>query len=154
MTAKPVVPVKALSHTAIRVADLDRSVAFYEKLYGYDVFIDNRGTPGGTTVLGLIGGHTVELIKQEAPADAKAPRDVLGHSCIAFSVDDIDATHAALKAEGYVRSDGPETFGNVRVVFVRDPDGTLLEFIELPRKMASLAELADRMRAKAARETA
>ncbi len=54
---------------------------------------------------------------------------------------------------GYVRSDGPETFGNVRVVFVRDPDGTLLEFIELPRKMASLAELAARMRAKAARET-
>ena len=154
MTAKPVVAVKALSHTAIRVADLDRSVDFYQRLYGYDVFIDNRGEPGGATVLGLIGGHTVELIKQEAAADAKAPRDVLGHACIAFSVDDIDAAHASLKANGYVRSEGPETFGNVRVVFVRDPDGTLLEFIELPKKMASLAELADRMRAKAARETA
>jgi len=148
MSTSPVAPVKALSHTAIRVADLDRSVAFYEKLYGYDVFIDNRGTPGGYTVLGLIGGHTVELIRQDAEPQAKAPRDVLGHSCIAFSVDDIDVTHAALKAGGYVRSDAPEVFGNVRVVFVRDPDGTLLEFIELPRKMASLAQLAARMREK------
>jgi catechol 2,3-dioxygenase-like lactoylglutathione lyase family enzyme len=146
----PVIAVKALSHTAIRVADLDRSVDFYQRLYGYDVFIDNRGQPGGTTVLGLIGGHTVELILQDAATGAKAPRDVLGHSCIAFSVDDIDATHATLKAAGYIRGDAPETFGNVRVVFVRDPDGTLLEFIELPKKMASLAELAARMRAKAA----
>jgi catechol 2,3-dioxygenase-like lactoylglutathione lyase family enzyme len=150
MSASPIAPVKALSHTAIRVADLDRSVDFYQRLYGYDVFIDNRGQPGGYTVLGLIGGHTVELIRQDAGPEDKAPRDVLGHSCIAFSVEDIDATHAALKANGYVKTDAPETFGNVRVVFVRDPDGTLLEFIELPRKMASLAELAARMRAKAA----
>jgi len=150
MTA--IAPVKGLSHTAIRVADLDRSVAFYEKLYGYEVFIDGR--PTGGPVIGLIGGHAVELIKQAAGDGDKAPRDVLGHSCIAFSVEDIDATHGALKAEGYVKTDEPETFGNVRVVFVRDPDGTLLEFIELPKKMASLAELAARMKAKAAASAA
>lgn len=153
MTASPVISVKALSHTAIRVADLDRSVDFYQRLYGYDVFIDNRGVPGGYTVLGLIGGHTVELVRQEAEPGAKAPRDVLGHACICFSVEDIDATHASLNAEGYVKTDAPETHGNVKVVFVRDPDGTLLEFIELPKKMASLAELAARMRAKAAAST-
>jgi len=147
MTAPaPVIAVKGLSHTAIRVSDIDRSVAFYEKLYGYDVFIDGR--PTGGPVLGLIGGHTVELIPQTADPDAKAPRDVLGHSCIAFSVEDIDATHATLKAAGYVRSDGPETFGSVRVVFVRDPDGTLLEFIQLPGRRASMADVATRMREK------
>ncbi|MEI7932746.1 MAG: VOC family protein [Alphaproteobacteria bacterium] len=143
-----VVPVLGLSHTAIRVSDQDRSVDFYQGLFGYDVFIDGRAEGG--PVLGLVGGHTVELIKQAAGEGAKAPRDVLGHSCIAFSVEDIDATHAALKAAGYIRSEGPETFGTVRVVFVRDPDGTLLEFIQLPGRRKSMAEVAARMREKAA----
>jgi catechol 2,3-dioxygenase-like lactoylglutathione lyase family enzyme len=145
----PVAEVKALSHTAIRVRDIDASVKFYQDLFGYDVFIDGRGQQPVGPVLGLIGGHTVELLLQPAEAGAKAPRDVLGHSCIAFSVDDIDATHAAVKAAGYIRSDKPETFGNVRVVFVRDPDGTLLEFIELPGKRGSMAQVAARMREKA-----
>ncbi len=147
MTQTPVVPVKGLSHTAIRVSDPDRSVKFYQDVFGYDVFIDGR--PTGGPVLGLIGGHTVELIRQAADEGAKAPRDVLGHSCAAFSVDDIDATHAALKAAGYIRSEGPETFGNVRVVFVRDPDGTLLEFIQLPGRRDSMAQVAARMRENA-----
>jgi catechol 2,3-dioxygenase-like lactoylglutathione lyase family enzyme len=144
-----VTTVKALSHTAIRVRDLDVSVKFYQDLFGYDVFIDGRSQQPVGPVLGLIGGHTVELLRQDAPEGAKAPRDVLGHSCIAFSVEDIDATHAAVKAAGYIRSDAPETFGNVRVVFVRDPDGTLLEFIQLPGRRASMAEVAARMRQKA-----
>ena len=143
----PVAPVKGLSHTAIRVTDLDRSVKWYEDVFGYDVVIDGRADGG--PVLGLIGGHTVELLKQAAEPGAKAPRDMLGHTCAAFSVEDIDATHAALKAAGHIRSDGPETFGNVRVVFVRDPDGTLLEFIQLPGRRASMAQVAARMREKA-----
>jgi len=142
-----VVPVKGLSHTAIRVTDVDRSVKWYQDVFGYDVFIDGRAEGG--PVLGLIGGHTIELLKQVAEPGAKAPRDVLGHSCAAFSVEDIDATHAALKTAGYIRSEAPETFGNVRVVFVRDPDGTLLEFIQLPGRRKSMADVAARMREKA-----
>ncbi len=142
-----VAPVKGLSHTAIRVTDQDRSVKWYQDVFGYDVFIDGRADGG--PVLGLIGGHTIELLKQAAEPGAKAPRDVLGHSCAAFSVEDIDATHAALKTAGYIRSEAPEVFGNVRVVFVRDPDGTLLEFIQLPGRRKSMADVAARMREKA-----
>jgi catechol 2,3-dioxygenase-like lactoylglutathione lyase family enzyme len=146
MTA--IAPVKGLSHTAIRVRDIDRSVGSYQKLYAYDVFIDGRAKGG--PVLGLIGGHTVELIPQAAADGDEAPRDVLGHSCIAFSVEDIDATHAALKAAGYLDTDGPQTFDGVRLCFVRDPDGTLLEFIQLPGRRNTMAQVATRIREKAA----
>ena len=155
----PLVDLRAVSHVAIRVSDLDRAVDFYRRVFGYDVFIDNRP---GTTVIGLIGGLAIELIKSAAsPGDiaaakaaaktADAAGAALGHTCMAFSVDDIDAAHARLKAAGLTRTDGPEQVGAVRVVFIRDPDGALLEFIQLGGGAASLAELAPRIRARAAK---
>ena len=159
MTSAPipspaVVDVMAVSHVAIRVIDLDRSVDFYTRIFGYDVFIDNRPGP---TVIGLIGGLAIALIKSTASAEdvalAKAADRAgsLGHTCMAFSVDDIDATHALLKAAGLTKTDKPEEIGAVRVVFIRDPDGALLEFIQLGGGAASLAELAPRIKARAAK---
>ena len=155
----PLVDLMAVSHVAIRVSDLDRAVDFYRRVFGYDVFIDNRPA---TTVIGLIGGLAIELIKSPAAPEAitaakaasktaDAAGATLGHTCMAFSVADIDAAHARLKAAGLTRTEGPETVGAVRVVFIRDPDGTLLEFIQLGGGAASLAELAPRIRARAAR---
>ena len=155
MTAEPIAPIKALSHIAIRCTDLDRSVEFYRKVFGYDVFIDNRGEPGGYTVIGLLGGVAMELVKSNPSAEALASMaadrgGMLGHSCAAFSVEDIEATHAQLKAQGLVDTDGPEQIGTVKVVFIRDPDGALLEFIQLGGRNSSLAEIAGKMRARAA----
>ena len=157
MTDEPIAPIQALSHIAIRCTDLDRSVEFYRKVFGYDVFIDNRGQPGGYTVIGLLGGVAMELVKS-SPSEAAlaAARDDrgggLGHSCVALSVADIDSTHARLKAAGLTDSEGPEQIGQVKVVFIRDPDGALLEFIQLGGRSVSLAEIAGRMRARAAAE--
>jgi catechol 2,3-dioxygenase-like lactoylglutathione lyase family enzyme len=154
MTTEPIAPIKALSHMAIRCTDLDRSVDFYRKVFGYDVFIDNRSQPGGYTVIGLLGGVAVELVKTAATdeqiARAQKERPALGHSCIALSVEDIDATHAKLKAAGLTNTERPEQVGTVRVVFIRDPDGALLEFIQLGGRNSSLAEIAGKMRARAA----
>ncbi|HVY03927.1 MAG TPA: VOC family protein, partial [Caulobacterales bacterium] len=87
--------------------------------------------------------ETIERAKANARAEG------LGHSCIALSVEDIDATHAKLKAAGLTRTEAPEQIGQVRVIFIRDPDGALLEFIQLGGKNASLAEIAGKMRARA-----
>jgi glyoxylase I family protein len=146
----PLVSVKAVSHVAIRVTDIDRAVDFYSRVFGYDVFIDNRPKP---TVIGVAGGLAIELIQIDAPAGA-VPEAGLGHSCMAFSVDDIDQVHATLKAQGLVDTDGPRQVGAVRAVFIRDPDGALLEFIQLAGGAASLAELAPRIKARAARDAA
>jgi len=154
MSAAPVAAVKGVSHTAIRVTDIDRAVDFYRRVFGYDIFIDNR--PDGGAVLGVIGGLAIELLGSKAATAAANPAysdqdPALGHFCMAFSVDDLDATHRQLKAAGLVKTDGPEQIGVVRVVFIRDPDGTLLEFIQLGGGAASLAELAPLIRARDAR---
>ncbi len=152
--SNPIAPIKALSHVAIRCTDIDRSTKFYRDVFGYDVFIDNRKTGGN--VIGLLGGVAMELVKSNPSAEAierakAATRaDGLGHSCIAMSVENIDETHAKLKAAGLTKTDGPEQIGQVRVVFIRDPDGALLEFIQLGGNANSLADIAARMKARAA----
>ena len=154
MTNAPIAPIKALSHVAIRCTDIDKSTKFYQDVFGYDVFIDNRASGGN--VIGLLGGVAMELVKSNPSAEtiermkAGARTDGLGHSCIAMSVEDIDATHAKLKAAGLTKTDAPEQVGTVRVIFIRDPDGTTLEFIQLAGKNSSLAEIAGKMRARAA----
>lgn len=157
MTDEPIAPIKALSHVAIRCTDIDRSTKFYQDVFGYDVFIDNRSSGGN--VIGLLGGVAMELVKSNPSPDTiermKAERaQGLGHSCIAMSVEDIDATHAKLKGAGLTKTSAPEQVGTVRVIFIRDPDGAMLEFIQLGGKNSSLAEIAGKMRARAAQAPA
>jgi catechol 2,3-dioxygenase-like lactoylglutathione lyase family enzyme len=110
-------------------------------------------------VIGLLGGVAMELVKSNPSAEviertkAATRADGLGHSCIAMSVEDIDATHAKLKAAGLTTTDAPEQVGTVRVIFIRDPDGALLEFIQLGGKNSSLAEIAGKMHARAAAQS-
>lgn len=148
----PLVAPKGVSHTAIRVSDLSRSIDFYTRLCGFDIFTDTRGGDGPQAVIGIVAGHALELIDTPEAAGTKAVREALGHCVLALTVDDIDATHAALHEAGLIGPEPPATFGAARMIFVRDPDGVVLEFIELPRKAASLAEIAERIKARAARE--
>jgi len=136
MPDAPLVSPKGFSHLAIRVTDLDRSVAFYSRVLGFDVFDDLRDDPRLPRVFGTIGSTAVELLKTKASGPA-APADGAGNppglAAFAFAVEDMDATFAALK-----------------LAWVRDPDGTMFELIELPRKAASMAELAPRFKARRA----
>ncbi|MGD0143674.1 MAG: VOC family protein [Rhizomicrobium sp.] len=144
---------KGFSHLAIRVTDLGRSVAFYSRVLGFDVFDDLRDDPRLPRVFGTIGGTAVELVKttnsqRAAPADGAG--NPPGLAAFAFAVEDMDATFAALKAQGLVTGDTAQEMGRAKLVWVRDPDGTMFELIELPRKAASMAELAPRFKARRA----
>jgi lactoylglutathione lyase len=151
MTDTPVASPKGFSHLAIRVTDLARSVEFYSHVLGFDVFDDLRDDPRLPRVFGTIGGTAVELVKtnsSERPADG-ADRPP-GLAAFAFAVEDMDATFASLKAQSLATGDGPQEMGRAKLVWVRDPDGTMFELIELPRKAASMAELAPRFKARRA----
>lgn len=149
LDATPVATVKGLSHIAIRVTDLDRSVEFYTHVLGFDVFDDLRHDPKLPRVFGVIGGTAIELVK----LDGKSPRaegNPPGLAAFALTVEDMDATFASLKAHGIVNVDKPEEIGRARLVWLRDPDGTMFELIELPRRAATMAELAPRFKARRA----
>ena len=69
---------------------------------------------------------------------------------LAFYVADVDAEAARLRAAGVTFDVEPRTAtGDVRLVFFRDPDGTLLELMDGPPRYHRTwsAELAARERA-------
>jgi hypothetical protein len=67
---------------------------------------------------------------------------------MSFAVEDIEVALAALRAAGSAKSAEVVTMANVKIVLFRDPDGILLEIIELPSGMNSMAEMGKRMLAR------
>jgi lactoylglutathione lyase len=119
-----------LIHTCYRIGDIDRSVAFYEKL-GFEevgrfpirdeainVFM---GLPDDGARLELTYNHGVDSYDLGT-----------GYNHIAVTVDDMDGTLARLAEEGIEPEKPPYTVreGGSRLCFVRDPDGYRIEIIE------------------------
>ena len=92
---------------------------------------------------GLLGGLMVELLSLGAtpPADKPARRGVTGIHNVSLSVRDLDDTHRRIIASGYTPDQEPFEIGGVRMFFVKDPDGTPVEFIELPDGVRSTYEM-------------
>ncbi|MCW2988753.1 MAG: lactoylglutathione lyase [Solirubrobacterales bacterium] len=118
-------------HTCYRIGDIDRSVAFYEKL-GFEevarmpiadeainVFM---GMPDEDPRLELTYNHGVDSYELGS-----------GYNHIALAVDDLDGALERLSAEGIEPEKPPyrpgARTGGHRICFVRDPDGYRIELI-------------------------
>jgi glyoxylase I family protein len=142
----------AADHTGITVADLERSLAFWQGVLGFelsyrphhtgDLASEVTGVPGAEISIAVLKGygHKIELLEYLAPANRKRadlrPCDV-GSLHVAFTVDDLDAVLSAIAASGWRAVGKPQTLkagpnAGKRVVYVRDPDGTTIEFMQPP----------------------
>jgi glyoxylase I family protein len=65
----------------------------------------------------------------------------LGYTNISLSVRDVDAALAAIVAAGVQPEQQPVDIGGVRMFFVRDPDGTPIEFVSYPNGERTSAEM-------------
>jgi lactoylglutathione lyase len=142
------------SHVGIQVTDLERSIAFYERLglrlgaqweNGAEYVGRQVGYPGVTlqiAVLAIPGSDAVlELLRYEGvegePIDPATGNPGTGHFCLL--VDDLDAVYAELAGELEFISEpqtptlGPNEGG--RVVYLKDPDGFRVELHQTPRTM-------------------
>jgi len=150
-----------LSRAAIMVADLERSEAFYREVMGLtEVFFSgviegepfksdiNRllGTPltadvravmlrgPGTPSVGMVA--LFEVKNPSPPArPAPGPSIGLGEVCLVFNHPDLDSVMARLKARDAMIVQEPVTMvmgaSPQRETTFRDPDGTLINLIEL-----------------------
>jgi catechol 2,3-dioxygenase-like lactoylglutathione lyase family enzyme len=143
-------------HLVIGVTDMDRALAFYRDVIGMEIVFESliSGEPfdavlhakrkqEGRVVGGLLGGLMVELLSLgPKPAAAQpARRSITGIHNVSLSVPDLDETHRRITAAGYIPEQQPFEIGGVRMFFVKDPDGTPLEFIELPDGARSTYEM-------------
>lgn len=107
-----------VGHIMLGVSDLDRSLVFYRDLLGLTV---QSQLPGFAFLDG--GSLTIALSKDIWTHMGKAP----GATQVAFGVDNVKASHAALKAKGVEFMNEPrDVNGRDWAANFRDPDGHLL----------------------------
>ena len=131
-------------HFGLRVADLDRSLAFYTAV-GYEVVGGVPETPmGRLTMLKLPGDEfvTIELVHDPTPDEANVST---GLSHFVIEVESMDATISELAARGVeadvpVSPDGSDDF---RTTWVIDPDGNRIELVQWPAGHADGMTAAD-----------
>ena len=119
-------------HTCYRIGNIDRSVAFYEKLgfqetgrmpIGDEAINVFMNMPGENPVLELTYNHGVDSYELGT-----------GYNHIALAVEDLDGTLTGLNEQGIEPEKPPYRPGGrtegPRICFVRDPDGYRVELIE------------------------
>jgi catechol 2,3-dioxygenase-like lactoylglutathione lyase family enzyme len=141
-----------INHTGITVTNLERSLAFWQGVLGFE--LSHRAHHTGELASGVTGvagaeislavlkgyGHKIELLEYLAPADRRRQNlracDV-GSVHVALTVDNLDAVLSAVAASGWKAAGKPQTLQsgpNVgkQVIYVRDSDGTTIEFMQPP----------------------
>jgi lactoylglutathione lyase len=120
-------------HLGLRVADLERSVAFYTGL-GYDVLGTVPETElGSLTMLKLPGDEfvTLELVHDPGRADDVVPAGIHHFVIQVEAMHDTVATLAGrgIRAETPQSPDGSDDFWTA---WVTDPDGYRIELVQWP----------------------
>jgi catechol 2,3-dioxygenase-like lactoylglutathione lyase family enzyme len=142
-------------HTGVTVSNLERSVQFWQNVLGFELSHtahqtgemakEITGVAGAEIKLAVLktpGGHKIELLEYLAPPNRKDHIDVqacdVGHVHVALLVDDLEAVLERIAASGWKAGGKPQTLrtgpnAGKQVVYVRDPDGTTIEFMQLPK---------------------
>lgn len=120
-------------HSMIRVLEEARSLAFYGAAFGLRVA--QRLDFDSFTLIYLSNDDStfeLELTVNKGRTDPYSLGDGYGH--LAFSVDDVDATHAALVAAGLAPRKlvdfAPAGTVIARFFFIADPDGYQIEVLQ------------------------
>jgi catechol 2,3-dioxygenase-like lactoylglutathione lyase family enzyme len=144
-----------LVHVNVNCSNFERSRAFYEML-GFELLMDapERNTEEVAAAVGLepylLRGalmrladarfpFVIDLIEWKDPSDPSPPYARLNHlgiARIAMASSDLDGDMQRLKAEGVEFISEPATVvwedhPDSRFVCFKDPDGTVLELVEL-----------------------
>ena len=126
---------QGLGHVAIYTADMDQSIAFYEKIGGGLKNQASIQTPDGEKKLALVdfGGVTLELI--QAPTPMPLTEGNVPH--FAVYVDDVDAAAADIRAAGVdtfltpQKKVLPNPFGGLENWFFTGPSGEQIELLHM-----------------------
>ncbi len=149
--------IRGIHHTAISTPDLERSLAFYCGLLGFEQVMDFTWPEGtenmnrthalaetaGRVVLLRAGNTLVELFQYATPTpkplDPKRPLCDHGITHLCLDVDDIEVEYKRLEAGGMVFHSPPIDYGTVKTTYGRDPDGNCIELQEIKSADDALA---------------
>ncbi|EMA36539.1 Glyoxalase/bleomycin resistance protein/dioxygenase [Halococcus hamelinensis 100A6] len=131
-------------HTGITVRDLDESIEFYRDVLGLEVaaeftlsdeeFAAAVAVEGATGKFAHLdaGGSRVELIEYEPEGETVGETMVNqpGAKHLGLATDDVDGFYEGLPESVEALSEPRTTGSGSRILFVRDPEGNLVELVE------------------------
>jgi len=121
--------IKGITHAAVRVADIDRSIEFYSGILGFPVQFSLTRESGEPWLvyLKVAEGQFIELFPgAEGPHEAPKGSGLV-HICL--QVDDIQTAYRELTAKGLVAHKEPLLGADGSWQFwTSDPDGNPIEF--------------------------
>src|SRR4029077_15255354 len=145
-------------HTGITVSNLECSLAFWRDILGFEfshsahqtgeLAQEITGVEGAEIKLAVLrapGGHKIELLEYLAPTNRKRadirPCDV-GSVHVALLVRDLDAVLERIAASDWKAAGTPQRLqsgpnAGKLVVYVRDPDGTTIELMQIAKESSS-----------------
>jgi methylmalonyl-CoA/ethylmalonyl-CoA epimerase len=138
----PAVEVRAIDHVGIAVPDLDAALAFYAETFGlrcvHQETNEEQGVREAMLAVGADGaGPRLQLLAPLRPDSAIAKfldRNGPGLQQLAYTVTDVEATSAALRARGLrLLYDEPKrgTAGSwINFVHPKDAGGVLVELVQ------------------------
>jgi lactoylglutathione lyase len=124
--------ITSIGHVAIRVRDIDRSLAFYVDQLGFEeMFRLDRDGRLWIVYLRITDDQFLELFPDGAGERAPEAEAVgLNHVCLA--VDDLDAVIARLAATGVTLSRPKKVAVDRNAqAWIEDPDGNRIELMQL-----------------------
>ena len=117
-------------HTRMRVDDLDKTVAFYEKVFGLEVSRRHESPRGSKLVFLAVpnSDEEIEITYYPGSGSVQVQEDLMH---LAFEVESMEAFAQHLQQVGYSFSDGPTKSSSGSVfAFVDAPEGYEVEVIE------------------------
>ncbi|WP_435176447.1 VOC family protein [Halorussus sp. AFM4] len=131
-------------HFGVTVTDLDRAVEFYRDVLGLDVLnrfsVSGEAFSTGVDVEGAIGNFAhldagsarVELVEYDPAGENRDTERVNqpGAKHLGIAVDDLDGFYEKLPSDVETLSEPQTTASGTRILFLRDPEGNLVEVLE------------------------
>lgn len=120
-------------HSMIRVMDADRSIAFYETLFGMSV-VDRFDYTDFSLIYLATAESTFELELTVNRGQSEPYELGNGYGHLAFAVDDLEASHAWAQEAGFeprkIVEFKPDGVLLAKFYFVADPDGYQIEVLQ------------------------
>lgn len=129
------IPIQRLNHAVLFVRDVDRSVAFYQEAFGFELVVeDSRMGAGFLRAAGSSNHHDLGLFAL-GPDAALPERGRVGLYHLAWEVGAVNDLSAArdtlMRLDAYT---GESDHGATKSIYGRDPDGNEFEIMwMLPR---------------------
>jgi len=122
--------ITSINHVGIRIADKKRSLAFYQQL-GFALVRDAGFAQGHPLIMQHPCGIVLNLL---GPADTKNAINILmdvpekypGYTHIALNVTSLAEAESFMQKHD-IAITGSFTFGPMSAIFIRDPDGNVIE---------------------------